>query len=138
MVHPAMCIALLYLVALWGLVPIPHLLRLLTLHGGSRGGPLGAVVGIVANFPTLIASVAHRIVRCVGPHWGANWGHLSALLKPRAWGLLHWALELLTGMLKLRTGVLGLLSGALKLLLLLLLLAKIHTRASKAERCPLL
>jgi hypothetical protein len=41
MIHPTTALTLLPLVALWGLVPIPHLLHLLILHRGARGCLLG-------------------------------------------------------------------------------------------------
>jgi hypothetical protein len=58
-VHLTTRIALLPLVALRGLVPIPHLLYLLVLQWGVRSSPLGAIIGIVANLPTLVATIAH-------------------------------------------------------------------------------
>jgi hypothetical protein len=66
MIHPATCLTLLSLVALRGLVPIPHLLHLLVLHRSVRGDLLGVVVGIVTNLPTLVAVVTHGDMRCTG------------------------------------------------------------------------
>jgi hypothetical protein len=72
MIHPATCLTLLSLVALRGLVPIAHLLHLLVLHRIVRGGPLGAVVDIVTNLPTLVAAFTHEGMRCTGPHRCTN------------------------------------------------------------------
>jgi hypothetical protein len=121
MIHPAMALTLLSLVALRGLVPIPHLLHLPVLHRGARGVPLRTGISIMPNLSTFKAIVARESVRCTGPHGCTNWSHRTVLRVRRAWSLRPWAL--------------GLLSGALKLLVLLwLLLAITSCRASWTER----
>jgi hypothetical protein len=100
-VHLTTRIALWPLVALRCLVPIPHLLHLLILHRGVGSSPLGAVVGIVTNLPTLVAVVARESARCTGPHGRASRSHRTFLLVCRAWSLWPRALELLSGVLKL-------------------------------------
>ena len=117
MVHLATCIALLSLIALWSLVPIPHLLHLLTLHWGVWSIPLGTGICIM---PILSTLEANGTSWGAGPHWGANWGR-------RAWSLLHWALKLLAGALELLS----------RMLKLLLLLPNTPTRASRTKWCPL-
>jgi hypothetical protein len=54
--HLASCIALLSLVGLRGLIPIPRLLHLLVLHWSVWGVPLRARVGIVTKLSALEAS----------------------------------------------------------------------------------
>ncbi|RCV05071.1 hypothetical protein SETIT_1G052300v2 [Setaria italica] len=74
--------ALLPLVALRGLVPIPRLLHLIlprstvALHGGSWPTLLRTSVGIVANLATLETSGAHWIIRS---RWSAGRSHLAIL-----------------------------------------------------------
>jgi hypothetical protein len=97
--HLTTRITLLPLVALRGLVLIPHLLHLLVLHGGVGSSPLGAIVGIVTNLPTFETIVACKGVRCTRPYKHANWSHQRVLLDSMAWSLLSWALELLGGVM---------------------------------------
>jgi hypothetical protein len=122
MIHPATALTLLPLVALQGLVPIPHLLHLLVLHKGARGVPLRTGISIMPNLSTFKATVARRGVRCTGPHGCTNWSHQTILRVRRAWSLQSWALELLSGELKLLV--------LLWLVLILLLLAIASCRAS--------
>ena len=116
MVHPATCVVPLSLVALWGLVPTPHLL---TLHWSTLGVSLGVVVGKVTSLSTLKASVAHRGVGRTRSHWSSCRSGLAKLLVIGAWGLRSGLLELLNGVLK-RLNV-----------TLELILPKITTRASR-------
>jgi hypothetical protein len=126
MIHPATCLTLLSLVALRGLVPIPHLLHLLVLHRSARSVPLRTGISIMPNLSTFKAIVARGGVRCTGPHRRANWSHRTALWICRARSLRPWALELLSGVLKLLV--------LLWLILVLLLLAISPCRASWTER----
>lgn len=126
MAHPAMHVVLLSLVALLGQAPTHHLLHLLilpwgaaVLHWGVLAIPLGAVVGIVTNLSTLVASVAHKSVGHTRLHRGSCRGHLAVLLEVGVLSLLNWALELLDGVLEL-------------------MLPKVPTQAPKAEWHPLL
>jgi hypothetical protein len=128
MIHPATCLTLLSLVALRGLVPIPHLLHLLVLHRSVRGDLLGVVVGIVTNLPTLVAVLTHGDMRCTGPHRRANQSHQMVLLVCKARSLQPWALERLGGALKLL-----MMLWLVLVLLLLMLLAITPSWASWTE-----
>ena len=119
-------IALLPLVALRDLVPIPRLLHLLILHWSVGHVSLGASISVVTSLTTLEASVARGGVRRIGPCWSAHQSSLLVLLVSGTGCLLAWMLELLHRALKL-------LSRAL-----VLLLPKVPTLASKAEWGPLL
>jgi hypothetical protein len=101
MIHPATALTLLPLVALRGLVPIPHLLHLLVLHRGARGVALRTGISIMPNLSTFKETVALGGVRCTGPHGRTNWSHWTVLRVRRAWSLRSWALELLSRALKL-------------------------------------
>jgi hypothetical protein len=101
-VHPAMALTLLPLVALRGLVPAPHLLHLLVLHGGAWGVPLRTGISIMPNPSTLEASAARGGVRCTWLHRRTKGSHRTVLRVGRACSLLPWvrkplriALELL-------------------------------------------
>jgi hypothetical protein len=118
----ASCIALLSLVGLQGLIPIPHLLHLLVLHWGVWRVPLWASVGIVTKLSALEASSGRGVRRCHGPHRCANWSSLLTLLGSWAWSLRDRTLKLLSRLLELLSRTLG------------LLLPEVSTRSSKAER----
>jgi hypothetical protein len=126
MVHPATALTLLSLVALRGLVPIPHLLRLLVLHRGAWRVPLRTSISIMPNLSTFKTAIARGGVRCTGPHGRVNWSHRTVLRVHRACSLRPWVLELLSGVLKLQV--------LLWLVLVLLMLAITSCRASWTER----
>jgi hypothetical protein len=118
----ASCIALLSIVGLRGLIPVPHLLHLLVLHWGVWRVPLRARVGIVTKLSTLEASSGCGIRRCHKPHRCANESSLLTLLGSWAWSLRDRTLKLLSRLLELLSRVLG------------LLLTEVSTRSPKAER----
>jgi hypothetical protein len=91
-------VALWSLAALRCLVPVPHLL---ILHGGVGSRPLGAVVGVVTDFPTMITAVARRGARRTGSRWRANRSHRAVLRVGRAWSLRPWTRKLLRSALEL-------------------------------------
>jgi hypothetical protein len=65
-VQSTTCGALLSLIALRGLVSIPHLL---TLHWGILDASLGTVVSIVTSLSTLKASISNRSAACTRSPW---------------------------------------------------------------------
>jgi hypothetical protein len=117
-----LCVALLSLVGLRGLILVPHLLHLLVLHWCVWRVPLRARVGIVTKLSTLETSSGCGIRRCHGPHWCAHWSSLLTLLGSWARSLRDRALKLLSRLLEMLSRALG------------LLLPKVSTRSSKAER----
>jgi hypothetical protein len=76
----ASCVALLSLVALRGLIPVPHLLHLLVLHWGVWRVPLRACIGIVTKLSTLEASSGCGIRRYHRSQQCADWSSLLTLL----------------------------------------------------------
>ena len=63
--------ALLSLVALWGLIPVPHLLHLLILHWSVLWVPLRACISEVASVTTLEANITHLSIGSIRPCWSA-------------------------------------------------------------------
>jgi hypothetical protein len=94
--HLATCIALLFLVSLRGLIPIPHLLHLLVLHWHVWRVPLWARVGIVTMLSALEASGGCGVRRRHRPHRRTNWSSLLTLLESGTRSLRGRTLKLLS------------------------------------------